>query len=367
MMTTLRIQDFRTFRKLTVEGLTRVSLLVGTNNAGKTSVLEAAELVLGGTSPAILERGARSRGEIVRMRTDMGSGPAYIEVNHLFRGHSLEPGKSFELEADVDGSRRSFNCKIIPRPSGKLEGDDDALPLELVRPGSHLALSISGDRMDPEGNILPMAGYGIRYGLLRTAATKPATQAWKVRFMETAAPHVSELQVLWDALVLTPEETKVTNALQIIEPDIERLAALSGSGSRLGGGGGMFVKLRGSDERIPLGSMGEGIKRLLALSLNLVSSAGGYLLVDEIDTGLHHSVMTRMWRLVVEVARRLDVQVLATTHSLDCVRALASLYEESPNVRDLISLHRIERGAEASVPYSADEILAASQHQMELR
>lgn len=33
--------------------------------------------------------------------------------------------------------------------------------------------------------------------------------------------------------------------------------------------------------------MGEGIKRLLALSLNLVSSAGGYLLVDEIDTGLH--------------------------------------------------------------------------------
>jgi hypothetical protein len=113
--------------------------------------------------------------------------------------------------------------------------------------------------------------------------------------------------------------------------------------------------------------MGEGIKRLLALSLNLVSSAGGYLLVDEIDTGLHHSVMTRMWRLVVEVAQRLDVQVLATTHSLDCVRALAALYEESPDVRDLISLHRIERGAETSVPYSADEILAASQHQMELR
>lgn len=74
-----------------------------------------------------------------------------------------------------------------------------------------------------------------------------------------------------------------------------------------------------------------------------------------------------MWRLVVEVARRLDIQVLATTHSLDCVRALAALYEESPSVRDLISLHRIERGAEASVPYSADEILAASQHQMELR
>ncbi|WNG32928.1 AAA family ATPase [Archangium violaceum] len=364
MMTTLRIQDFRTFHKLTVEGLTRVSLLVGTNNAGKTSVLEAAELVLGvgGTGPSILERSMFSRGELVLIRN---SGSSYVEVNHLFHGHSLEPGKSFEITAVVGEKPRSFNCRIIPRPTGKLEGDDETPPLELLRPGSNLAISISGDGMDPKGYIFPMTGYAIMTRLLRTAATAPADKAWKVRFMETAAPPVSDLQWLWDAVVLTPEEAKVTNALQIIEPSIERLAAISSSGSRLDGS--MFVKLRGSDERIPLGSMGEGIKRLLALSLNLVNSAGGYLLVDEIDTGLHHSVMTQMWRLVVEVARRLDIQVLATTHSLDCVRALASLYEESPDVRDLISLHRIERGAEKSVPYSADEILAASQHQMELR
>lgn len=129
----------------------------------------------------------------------------------------------------------------------------------------------------------------------------------------------------------------------------------------------MFVKLKGAEQRIPLGSMGEGIKRLLVLSLNLVNSAGGYLLVDEIDTGLHHSVMVGMWRLVLEAAKRLDVQVLATTHSLDCVHSLAALYEGQSSVRDLISLHRIERGAEKSIPYSADEILAAARHRMELR
>ncbi|HYO68510.1 MAG TPA: AAA family ATPase [Archangium sp.] len=356
MMTTLRIDNFRSFRKLTVEGLTRVSLLVGTNNAGKTSVLEAAELVLGSAGPSLLGRSIESRNEVVLPLLWKN---LYLEVNHLFHGHSLEPGTSFKLEAVVGEGPRSFKCRIVPRPSGKLEGDDEAPPIELLRPGSNLALSILGDGMGPDGYLFPLAGYSILARLLRTAATKPTDKAWKLHFMETAAPHVSELRALWDAVVLTPEETKVTNALQIIEPDIERLAALQT--------GGMFVKLRDSDERIPLGSMGEGIKRLLALSLNLVSSAGGYLLVDEIDTGLHHSVMTRMWRLVVEVARRLDLQVLATTHSLDCVRALASLYEESPDVRDLISLHRIERGAEASVPYSADEILAAAQHQMELR
>lgn len=365
MMTTLRIHDFRCFRKLSVEGLTRVSLLVGANNAGKSSVLEAAELVLGGTSPAALLRSPSKRGETVRMRQP-GFIRHYTQVNHLFRGHTPEPGSSFELEGILGDGSRFFSCKVIPRPSGKLEGDEETLPPEHLRPGPNLALSISADWMGPDAYVFPMVGYGVRDHLLFNAVTKPAIgKTWKVQFMGTAAPPLSDLLELWDDVVLTPEEEKTTDALQIIEPDIERLAALSRSS--LETGGGMFVKLKGSDERIPLGSMGEGIKRLLALSLNLVSSAGGYLLVDEIDTGLHHSVMTRMWRLMVEAARRLDVQVLATTHSLDCVRALASLYEESPNVRDLISLHRIERGAEASVPYSADEILAAAQHQMELR
>src|SRR5690242_4421977 len=87
MITTLRIHNFRTFHRLTVEGLTRVSLLVGANNAGKTSVLEAAELVLGGTGPSILERSTSSRGEVVRTQTESGSTHRYIGVNHLFRGH----------------------------------------------------------------------------------------------------------------------------------------------------------------------------------------------------------------------------------------------------------------------------------------
>jgi len=106
---------------------------------------------------------------------------------------------------------------------------------------------------------------------------------------------------------------------------------------------------------------------LLVLAMNLVRSAGGYLLVDEIDTGLHYSVMVKMWKLVVETARRLDIQVFATTHSLDCIQALAGLYESEPDVRDDISLHRIEKGAPASIRYSADEILNAAQRQVEVR
>lgn len=125
--------------------------------------------------------------------------------------------------------------------------------------------------------------------------------------------------------------------------------------------------MAGSEKRIPLGSIGDGLKRLLNLSIHLVSAKGGYLLVDEIDTGLHHRVMSEMWRLVIETAKRLDIQVFATTHSWDCVEALAWIHERYPELSDEVRLHRIDPGASATVVYTMDEIAIAERGQIEVR
>ena len=60
MFTHLKISGFRGFREFQVDGLSRVNLFVGTNNAGKTSILEAAEMVAMGTATGLL-RGPRRR------------------------------------------------------------------------------------------------------------------------------------------------------------------------------------------------------------------------------------------------------------------------------------------------------------------
>lgn len=168
---------------------------------------------------------------------------------------------------------------------------------------------------------------------------------------------------LWNKVVLTTEESRVVDALRIIEPTIERIAFLAEGGDAEN----IYLKFRDFDDRIPIGSMGDGIWRFLAMALNLTNAAGGYLLVDEIDTGLHYSVMLAMWRLIIETARRLNIQVFATTHSSDCVRALAWLYEEQPEIRDEISVHRVQKGLSHTVRYSADELLVAARQHIEVR
>ena len=70
---------------------------------------------------------------------------------------------------------------------------------------------------------------------------------------------------------------------------------------------------------------------------------------------------------MIETARRLDVQVLATTHSLDCVRALAWVQEKNPKIAREVTLHRVERGLTQTVRYSMEELAIAAEHHLEVR
>jgi AAA15 family ATPase/GTPase len=89
--------------------------------------------------------------------------------------------------------------------------------------------------------------------------------------------------------------------------------------------------------------------------------------VDEIDTGLHYSVMENMWKLVSQTATRLGIQVFATTHSRDCYESLAAISRNVGANESEISMQRIERGKEQAVAYSEREIIAAAKRHLEVR
>jgi predicted ATP-dependent endonuclease of OLD family len=106
---------------------------------------------------------------------------------------------------------------------------------------------------------------------------------------------------------------------------------------------------------------------LLVLAMGVIIGKGTLLLVDEIDTGLHYSTMGEVWRVLADAAKRHDVQVFATTHSWDCVRGLAWLCENHPELRGEVSLQKIEPQLEEAVALDADEIMLAVSQGMEVR
>ena len=108
------------------------------------------------------------------------------------------------------------------------------------------------------------------------------------------------------------------------------------------------------------------------LSHELASVKGGVLLIEDIETELHYSMMEPMWETVFNMAQKYEVMVFATTHSIDCVKSFAIIANKMPDVRGM--LHRVGRnvrtsneGARIVTTFNASELSAALLIGLEVR
>jgi len=375
MITGLVIKGYRCFEKFEISGLGRVTLLVGKNNSGKTCLLEAAELVASSGDDEYdmsrLWRPLSRRGEVFPESENGPKSGVEFELCHLFHGHQIKLGSALEVTAQRTDGRRSVKCEIVREETGaapttssrKLDNGSE----------SRLAAAAFVLRMtskSPSGGGTISCQLTARGGLSSSSSigymgSVEDRERAQVVIITSTSLSIVEMQQYWSDVALNPEEELATHAVQILDPAIERIASVSSPGYRFLARGGMVLKRKLPEQRIPIGSMGEGIWRMLAIALSLVRARNGMLLVDDIDTGLHHTVMSDMWRMVFETARQLNVQVIATTQSSDCVRGLAEVCGQGGSGQ--VSLQRIEPGSAHAVSYTEKQIGVAAERNVEVR
>ena len=256
--------------------------------------------------------------------------------------------------------------ELSPKDYAELFGPGDESPLM-----SRLALAVRGNPKPAIGMVqLTRAG-----GLLTDVVDILARRYEHVNgarspayFITTESLSSDDLVAMWNNVALTPTEGLVLKALQFLDSGIERIASQPASGSYYTSQarGGFIVKRKGEEQPVPIGSMGDGMWRMLAMAIAITQCKGGVLLVDEIDTGLHYSVMSQMWGLIYRAAKDLDVQVFATTHSYDCVYSLAQICSNA-EMQGSVTVQRIESGKRRSIPYDEDEITVAASRDIEVR
>ncbi|MEE9293628.1 MAG: AAA family ATPase [Phycisphaerae bacterium] len=368
MIRNLIVDGFRGFEHFEMCDLGRVNLLVGTNNSGKTSVLEAIQVLTTGHIRSIWDALYR-RGERLVDQPDGRSRPE-VDVCHLFHGHAMEVGSAFRLRGVNDSTGGSLTATIQERP---LDEDSQTALFEEEEYAGPFGLLLKGEGFVRGDEKLPLSRRGgLSYDdVLRRLRSTHDHARLSTRFIATASMSPDGIVSLYEDIVLKPEEDLVIQALKTIEPAIERIATTSKESRYFRGypgeRGGIVVKCAGVDQRIPIGSLGDGIWRILGLALALVHAENGVLLVDEIDTGLHFTVMSDMWKLVSETARRLHVQVFATTHSQDAVDSLAAISRADVSEENEVTIQRLERDRQRAVAFTEQEIVVASERRIEVR
>lgn len=370
MISDLRIQGFRLFQDFEIHSLARVNLIVGTNNSGKSSLLEAIHLLTSDDVRSSLMYILSERGEFVSgsldPRLERARDGGY-QVSQVFHDRVLQTGRTVTIHSS---GRKDMMLRMSLQGSNSYEREVDQQSLfgsDVVPNDNRVEMMVfehrglSGEetrerlRVTEDGLLFIERPYNLR---------RRMHPRGRSRLVTTNYLGFDELVTLWDRITLTPKEEKVVESLGILEPAVERISFTSSQTSN----SGILLKLRGQSEPVPLGSMGDGMRRILAITASLVSVDNGTLLVDEIDTGLYYKVISDMWRLVLETSARQDSQVFATTHSWDCVRAFRKALFDSgnPNIGCLVRLETSDNQIRA-VRYSADELDIAIQEGIEVR
>ena len=174
----------------------------------------------------------------------------------------------------------------------------------------------------------------------------------------------------WDSVALTDDEDLAVAALSLITNEsIERVAVVGqgNRGTRLNQGRRVMLRIAGERTPVPLKSLGDGATRFFALALALANSRNGFLVIDEAENGIHHSMQRDLWKMVLQTALKNDVQVFAATHSWDCVRGFAQAVMESEDAGGV--LVRLERHGDETraIEYSEEELRVAAEQGIEVR
>jgi hypothetical protein len=341
MIEELVLENFRGFRSLDLKDLKPVNLIVGHNNTGKTSLLE---------------------GILLSCQPNRGN-----ELPFMFRPVQGSDDLRYFPWLIRDGAQNGI--ATLKRTDGV---DENSLPLT------------SPNLKSWEQGAREVVGGERSLALTNANSTKSGPPSG----FDDPADKLGPLS-LWTC---HPQRLWICRVVSVQHRDPKSLVLLIGKAYRKRGGEETFQKLLakidsrirkvridpgedgnqvvvdiGLSELLPLAQVGQGVYRLATILADIIGEKTDVLLIDEIENGLHHSVQKQIWTGLAEVAKELNVQIFATTHSGECLHAAHKAFlEHEPYDLGVIQLFRNEDGVQGRL-LDKEKIEAAIEADIELR
>ena len=383
----LSIEGFRGIKELSIERLGRVTLLAAKNSVGKTTVLDAVQVYAARGHERVLSELLESRQEYAI---------ADIEEYHSMRRkfvpdfaalfHGRDVSRCARISVGPKSDTAQFRIEATSLRDEQISNIGDLLSSSVTRGYTQAFKVVFQDTEQILPWVLPIQGSDAartveRYGgsayLYSYSLLVGAEWPSPIGCQPLGPGLLSDKEIVrfWNAIALTDDEDRAMQALRLIlGNDLERVAVIrddvsdvSDEKSDVGYVQRVVAKLRGQARPVPLQSLGDGALHLAGTALALANSRDGFLLIDEAENGIHHSVQPDFWRMVFGSAHANNVQVIATTHSFDCVRGFAQAVVECEEAEGV--LVRIERKDEEmwAVEYSERNLKAAAKQHIEVR
>lgn len=341
MFDRVQIENFRGFESLELRELARCNLIVGANDSGKTALLEALQLLCW---PTRFETPSAEQRELADCFPLLRGVEQHVASNDRTVGWLFHKGdltkaivvRGVVEKGDQAGKKREVRYELQDAPQGIRQGVeaqrrqaewfiDNVSADQRITAGSKTRLQFTNGRLSSSnGTRIPDLPLSVI-----TTSQPPRQLAHFARW--------------FTKLEADGELDGVIALLRGVEP---RLRALSVAASEQGPY--LHADL-GLGRRMPISFLGDGFMRFLLLAMRLFEARGGLLLIDEIESSFHRSVLDQVFAFLRDATRKFDVQLFATTHSWETLEAAHAAFSASAPYD--LAVQRLARDGERAVAH----------------
>ncbi len=299
LFNSLNIKKYRGLEDLSLSDLLPISLVVGANNSGKSSILEAIALLLRPLDPAQWMQVARQRDTDTDIADALWS--IFPSKGVLQLSDGPQQSNAMEMSGQLRDKQRNLNARALAAEDWDAETSGAAT--------LNIGAKVDGH---PRHNMLfrreVPAQWGDGVDLYRCFTVTPITHRSGRALVEHLSRAVDE-----------GEKALALDLLQLFDPRVQSLDVSAGRRRQT-----IVVK---HEERgvVDLASFGDGMRRVTALALALSRARDGVLLIDELEAGIHPTVLGHVLQKLLAAALAADVQLIATTHSLEAIDTLIAV------------------------------------------
>lgn len=349
MFKNIEINNFRALKQINVDDFKQFNLIVGENNCGKTSLLEALYLSINPANSTL-------SGRINDWR---GLDPLDINIwKSIFYRYNIDLEISINSETLAPIENR--HIKIKPRKvPDKLKTsfveDFTQSDVNFIEESSSTfktyinGIIINFYYYDSKGKksldynsriFLKEELLSVDVQTLIGKQIEPFQIDIDKKYEPTTSGRFSCSATLFSAfnkrfgeLIRKKASSPLINILKKVDPHLKDIVLI---------GNKIFVDLD-FDELAPLNIMGDGFLKFFALLLNTIDTKNGILLIDEVQNGIYYKKQELLWDMIFNIAEQYNIQIFATTHSFDCIQAFHNSYVKRNLEDDKLRLYRIER------------------------
>lgn len=328
----LQIDCYRGINQLKLEDFNHVNILVGDNNAGKTSVMEMICVLRASLLTDMWN-------EIAEKKSDYFRGTMYFSAYKNIFPIDKDKKISFTGEFFDSGScsvcmtAKEYKTTIAEREMNRLNGfmktgnpniEDTYVDTNVLE----ITIKANSDEVKFE-----VYDFQKRPPRIPTSENNKWDILTNTKFIEPRDGLENDFSNINKVILDSEHHDQLVEILREFDPAITGIIAVEEMGRTV-----YYARTNDHKTAIPISVYGDGLKKALIIFAALAANKGGIILIDEVESSIHTSAMNKVFSTLISWARKLEIQLFVSTHSKEALNILLNSdfeYQDRINVYTL--------------------------------